>query len=183
MDLSGYRHRLTMTSAAGLFGGHAHFLHWGVVQISLANFVVIVLMVVVFVLRLVGPFPHSRFGDEAAGATITPMTRVRSPRSRSWTVGCASTGAHGSRRPIAPRPPTAYVQSWIYVFGVLRSPRWLGGGSGPVLAVKGATWWHTYSVGHFVNSTHLWSVELFFGSWWSTCGASSSWPPGAVTGP
>ena len=33
---------------------------------------------------------------------------------------------------------------------------------GLVLALKGATWWHTSSVGHFVNSTHLWSVELFF---------------------
>ena len=27
----------------------------------------------------------------------------------------------------------------------------------------GATWWHTSSLGHFVNSVHLWSVELFFG--------------------
>ena len=34
--------------------------------------------------------------------------------------------------------------------------------SGVVLAVKGAAWWHTSSLGHFVNSTHLWSVELFF---------------------
>jgi ubiquinol-cytochrome c reductase cytochrome b subunit len=34
--------------------------------------------------------------------------------------------------------------------------------SGLVLALKGATWWHTSSIGHFVNSTHLWSVELFF---------------------
>jgi hypothetical protein len=47
-----------MTRAGGLLGGHAHFLHWGVVQISLANFVVIVLMVIVFVLALVLPFPH-----------------------------------------------------------------------------------------------------------------------------
>jgi ubiquinol-cytochrome c reductase cytochrome b subunit len=28
--------------------------------------------------------------------------------------------------------------------------------------VKGPTWWHTSALGHFVNSTHLWSVELFF---------------------
>ena len=31
-----------------------------------------------------------------------------------------------------------------------------------MLALKGAQWWHTSSVGHFFNSTHLWSVELFF---------------------
>jgi quinol-cytochrome oxidoreductase complex cytochrome b subunit len=34
--------------------------------------------------------------------------------------------------------------------------------SGVVLAVGGATWWHTSSVGHFFNSMHLWSTELFF---------------------
>jgi quinol-cytochrome oxidoreductase complex cytochrome b subunit len=34
--------------------------------------------------------------------------------------------------------------------------------SGLVLAIGGAAWWHTSSLGHFVNSVHLWSVELFF---------------------
>jgi hypothetical protein len=33
------------------------YLHWGVVQISLTNFLIIVGMVVVFVLALVIPFP------------------------------------------------------------------------------------------------------------------------------
>ena len=36
------------------------FLHVGVIQISVANLIVIGLMVVVFVLALVLPFPHSR---------------------------------------------------------------------------------------------------------------------------
>ena len=35
-------------------------------------------------------------------------------------------------------------------------------GSGVVLSMGGAAWWHTSSLGHFVNSVHLWSVELFF---------------------
>ena len=26
----------------------------------------------------------------------------------------------------------------------------------------GTDWWHTNPVGHFFNSIHLWSVELFF---------------------
>ena len=34
--------------------------------------------------------------------------------------------------------------------------------SGGLLALGGAAWWHTSSLGHFVNSLHLWSVELFF---------------------
>jgi large-conductance mechanosensitive channel len=53
-----------MLSAHGLLGGHAYFLHWGVVQISLANFIVIALMIVIFVLALVLPFPHGRQRDE-----------------------------------------------------------------------------------------------------------------------
>ena len=35
-------------------------------------------------------------------------------------------------------------------------------GSGLVLAVAGPQWYHVSSVGRFVNSVHLWSVELFF---------------------
>jgi hypothetical protein len=46
--------------AGGLLSGHTHFLHWGVVQISLTNFIIIVVMVVIFVLALVVPFPHGK---------------------------------------------------------------------------------------------------------------------------
>jgi ubiquinol-cytochrome c reductase cytochrome b subunit len=64
---------------------------------------------------------------------------------------------------LLPDRQPAYVASWIYVFGVLT----LAGlivvvGSGLVLSFGGAIWWHTSSLGHFVNSVHLWSVELFF---------------------
>jgi hypothetical protein len=37
--------------------GTGHYLSWGVIQISWANAVVILLMIVVFVLALVLPFP------------------------------------------------------------------------------------------------------------------------------
>lgn len=40
--------------------GSGHYLHWGFVQISLANFIVIVTMVVVFVLAIALPFGPSR---------------------------------------------------------------------------------------------------------------------------
>jgi quinol-cytochrome oxidoreductase complex cytochrome b subunit len=57
----------------------------------------------------------------------------------------------------------AYVNSWIYVFGALTLAALLTVlASGVVLTLGGAAWWHTSSVGHFVNSLHLWSVELFF---------------------
>jgi hypothetical protein len=40
--------------------GTGHYLHWGVIQISVANLVVVLTMIVVFVLALVLPFPKSR---------------------------------------------------------------------------------------------------------------------------
>ncbi|MEO7069097.1 MAG: cytochrome b N-terminal domain-containing protein [Nostocoides sp.] len=62
-----------------------------------------------------------------------------------------------------PERQPAYMASWIYVFGVAcLSSLVVVIGSGCVLAVGGAAWWHTNSLGHFVNSVHLWSVELFF---------------------
>ena len=51
------------TIASGLLSGHAHYLHWGVIQISLTNFLIIVFMVVVFLLALVLPFPGSGSGE------------------------------------------------------------------------------------------------------------------------
>ena len=35
-------------------------------------------------------------------------------------------------------------------------------GTGRVLALQGPQWYHVSTVGRFVNSLHLWSVELFF---------------------
>lgn len=46
-----------MTRSAGLLGGTGHYVHWGVIQISVANLVVIALLVVAFILALVLPFP------------------------------------------------------------------------------------------------------------------------------
>jgi len=37
-----------------------HYLHWGVVQISMANGAVVVLMLVVFALALLVPMPHRK---------------------------------------------------------------------------------------------------------------------------
>ena len=37
-----------------------HYIHWGFIQISLANFIVILLMIVVFVVALLAPFPGGR---------------------------------------------------------------------------------------------------------------------------
>jgi hypothetical protein len=49
-----------MITAGGLLGGHAYYLHWGVIQIALTNFLIILAMVVIFVLALVLPFPGDK---------------------------------------------------------------------------------------------------------------------------
>jgi len=45
---------------ASILGGKPHYIHFGWFLISVANLVVIVLMIVVFVLALVLPFPGGR---------------------------------------------------------------------------------------------------------------------------
>ena len=45
--------------AVGL-NGTGYYIHWGFFQISLANLIVIILMIVVFVLALLLPFPGAR---------------------------------------------------------------------------------------------------------------------------
>jgi hypothetical protein len=56
-----------MPSADGLLSRHAYFLHWGVIQISLTNFIIIVLMLVVFALALVLPFPQAKSVQDEEG--------------------------------------------------------------------------------------------------------------------
>jgi hypothetical protein len=51
-----------VTGALVSLGGSGRYLHWGFIQISVANFVVICLMVAVFVAALFVPFRLRRHG-------------------------------------------------------------------------------------------------------------------------
>jgi hypothetical protein len=51
---------LTSVAAPVNLDHPGHYLHWWVVQISVANLVVILLMLALFVLALVLPFPKGR---------------------------------------------------------------------------------------------------------------------------
>ena len=63
---------------------------------------------------------------------------------------------------LLPDVQPAYVSSWMYVFGVLTIAALVVViASGTVLAIEGPQWYHGSNLGHFVNSLHLWSVELF----------------------
>ncbi|HVR05992.1 MAG TPA: cytochrome b N-terminal domain-containing protein, partial [Solirubrobacteraceae bacterium] len=112
---------------------------------------------------------------------------------RSWTVRLR-------KRAVAALPPEkllpdgqpSYVSSWIYVFGVLSLTSLVVLIlSGCMLALKGPGWWHFTGVGHFFNSIHLWSVELFFfvmvvhlwGKYWMAAwrgGRARVWITGAI---
>ena len=113
---------------------------------------------------------------------------------RSWT-GALRRRAVGALPPekLLPDKQPSYVASWIYVFGVLSlSALVLLIVSGSILALKGPGWWHFTGIGHFFNSIHLWSVELFFffmvihlwGKYWMAAwrgGRARVWITGAVT--
>ena len=92
------------------------------------------------------------------------MTTVSSPDPQTWTASLKGWARRSlpSDQVLPDRQP-AYVGSWIYVFGVLTLAALIVVvASGLVLSMGGAIWWHTSDLGHFTNSVHLWSVELFF---------------------
>lgn len=84
--------------------------------------------------------------------------------SKMWTVRVReATVEKFEPDDILPDRQPAYVSSWIYVAGVATIAAFVMlVASGLWLTVEGPAWWHNSSVGHFANSIHLWSVELFF---------------------
>ena len=92
------------------------------------------------------------------------MSATERAPARTWT-GKARDRFFGTFPPekLMPEEQPEYVASWIYVFGVATlAALFFIIGSGLVLTMEGPSWYHASSLGHFVNSTHLWSVELFF---------------------
>ncbi|HEV8278261.1 MAG TPA: cytochrome b N-terminal domain-containing protein, partial [Streptosporangiaceae bacterium] len=152
------------------------YLHWSIFTVSVANLALIAIMVVIFGAALLLPFPRGRTypaeADLPPGAD--PGTLAGSPRLARAGLGAdedAGMWTYRLRRwalrllppgKLLPDRQPAYVASWVYVFGVA-SLAALGVAivSGFALAIGGVDWWHTNPVGHFFNSTHLWSVELF----------------------
>ncbi|MDQ1575918.1 MAG: cytochrome b6 [Microbacteriaceae bacterium] len=94
----------------------------------------------------------------------TTMKPASEPRARTWT-GKSRDWLLRRLPPdkLLPDDQPSYVASWIYVFGIgaIASLIFVIA-SGLVLSLKGPLWYHISAVGHFFNSAHLWSVELFF---------------------
>ena len=110
--------------------------------------------------------------DRATSLTTshtTPRTTSRTPtdepepfstwtgRARRWVLKVLPP------EKLLPESQPSYVASWIYVFGMgALASLAVVVISGLILSLNGPSWWHVSSLGHFVNSMHLWSVEFFF---------------------
>ena len=152
----------------------ASFVHWSIFDVSVANLVLIAVMVVIFGAALLLPFPRGRREESAAVAGSAADDVAQDGKAGAGDAADDGTAAMWTarvrRRAIRALPPgkllpdrqPAYVASWIYVFGV-GSLAALGVAivSGFALALGGPDWWHYNPVGHFFNSLHVWSVELF----------------------
>jgi hypothetical protein len=53
----------TLLGALINLNGNGRYIHWGFIQLSYANFTVIVLMIIVFILAIILPFPKRKRGD------------------------------------------------------------------------------------------------------------------------
>src|SRR5246127_4096313 len=159
------------------------YLTWSIFTISEANLVLIAVMVAIFGIALLAPFPGRRHGsatdaETGPGAAPVPADPVESADGLDH-LGIAASGDDADARMWTARvrrwalsvlPPgkllpdrqPAYVASWVYVFGVASLAAFgMAIVSGFTIAIGGTDWWHTNPVGHFFNSMHLWSVELF----------------------
>jgi hypothetical protein len=148
----------------------ATFVHWSIFDVTVANLVLIGVMVVIFGAALLLPFPKGErvdaaaVTDSAANADVAGAVELPDDGTAGlWT-------ARLRRRALKTLPPAkllpdsqpAYVASWIYVFGVgALAALGVAIVSGFGLALGGPDWWHYNPLGHFFNSLHVWSVELF----------------------
>jgi Cytochrome b(N-terminal)/b6/petB len=145
------------------------YLHWSIFTVSVANLCLIAVMVVIFGAALLLPFPKGRTyppaqdGKDSSGPDGQAAAAGSDEDDDMWTnrVRRFATRILPPGKLLPDRQP-AYVASWIYVFGVGSLAAFgVAVVSGFALAVGGPDWWHYNSVGHFFNSLHLWSVELF----------------------
>ncbi len=87
-----------------------------------------------------------------------------STESSSWTLALRRFLQRSlPLKHLLPDRQPIFVGSWVYIFGVISIAGliWVVA-SGMVLAFFGPQWWHQSGVGRFVNSLHLWSVQVFF---------------------
>lgn len=142
----------------------ATYVQWMFINISVPNLLLILLMLVVFAMALLLPFPRHKAAPLPAEPESGDSGETAVAGERNWTARLRE--AISSRWPwnqLLPDRQPAYVHSWVYVFGIgaIAALVWIVA-SGVVLVFFGPTWWHISSAGRFVNSIHYWSVQAFF---------------------
>ncbi len=165
-------HVLAETASAINLDHPGTFLSWSFIDISVANLIVIGVMVVIFGAALLIRFPSRHDAQLAAGSgTMAGATDAEAPLAAAADDPDADMWTNRVRRralrllppgKLLPDRQPAYVASWIYTFGVASlATLGLAIATGFALALGGPDWYHYNAVGHFFNSMHLWSVELF----------------------
>lgn len=138
-------------------GGVQHVIEVGWFRITIANLIVLVLMVVVFVAAIILPFPKGRASEPETAPDVDDPGGGWTGSARRWAIH----NIPWSR--LLPSSEPAYVASWMYTFGVATlSSLGVIILSGIGLAAGGPGWRHTSSLGKLVDATHMWSVQLFF---------------------
>ena len=157
---------MTLYNFAALFNlNHQQpYLHWSFVTISLANLIIMSVMAIIFGLAIMLPFPKSKDTKDGDEDYYKPEKKEGDDSSDNgmWTAKVRKVLFRIPAKQLLPDRQPAYVASWIYVFGVATlASLFVVIASGMALLIGGVNWWHVSPLGHFVNSLHLWSVELF----------------------
>jgi hypothetical protein len=142
-----------------------HYINWSIFTISVSNLIIIATMIVIFGLALLLPFPKGKPEPKEDEETESyhASVRVKSSTDKMWTARIRNFGLRVlPPNKLLPDRQPIYVASWIYVFGVATlAALAIVILSGVILTIGGVSWWHESTLGHYVNSVHLWSVELF----------------------
>ena len=147
------------------------YLHWSIFEVSVANLVVIAVMVVLFGAALLLPFPTAAPTRRSSAAAGCPRRSRPGPviapaaegDERMWTARVRRRALAAAAARQAAARPAARLRGLLGV-------RVRGGHAGGARAGDRSRLRHCdrrsrlvahNPVGHFFNSVHLWSVELF----------------------